>query len=149
MNAFKEELQQMKLSDNWLLLICCCNWSLVFICSLFSSITKSSPFVHFIICEAHLLLEIPGPPSTIAYIQFFSTKPERRNQTGACLSMCIFVSLSAHKVHQRDETFGTRVCVSGCEVIICVCFERWMNGVKIALICRGTVLPSGLMSVPG
>lgn len=37
----------------------------------------------------------------------------------------------------------------GCEVIICVCFERWMNGVKIALICRGTVLPSGLMSVPG
>lgn len=40
-----------------------------------------------------------------------------------------------------------RVCA--CEVIICVCFERWMNRVKIALICGGTVLPSGLMSVPG
>lgn len=42
-----------------------------------------------------------------------------------------------------------RSCSRGCEVIICVCFERWMNGVKIALICRATVLPSGLMSVPG
>ena len=35
------------------------------------------------------------------------------------------------------------------EGIIWVCFERWVNGGKIALICRGTVLPSGLMSVPG
>ncbi len=74
--------------------------------------------------------------------------------------MCIFVSLSAHAhtqiIGRRDEAFGAReegrrgcVCARGCEVIICVCFERWMNRVKIALICRGTVLPSGLMSVPG
>jgi len=62
-----------------------------------------------------------------------------------CVPECTHKEMR-HLGQEKEEGGGD---VRWYKVIICVFFERWMNGVKIALICRGTVLPSGLMSVPG
>ncbi len=142
-----------------------CIWSLVFICSYKPSaihyrVISFRPLYQF---WGSSFLEIPGSRPTAVSMPFIyrSHKEEPEPQRG-CMGVMfknvyIYVSLNTHVhtwiIRQRDEAFwGERQeegCKRRCKVIICVCFERWMNGVKIALICRGTVLPSGLMSAPG
>lgn len=124
--------------------------------------------IHFLLstlsnCEAHLSWRSLALAQLLLIYSVSAKATKKRPSQRVCV-MCKYVYICVPEcthtqiIRRRDEAFGARekggewgrcLCVRGCEVIMCVCFERWMNGVKIALICRGTVLPSGLMSVPG